>query len=202
MLSVVNWISNVCSGIAFSCYIFKNLHCRSVDASHCSIYVYENIWRMPAISSFQHIFAMIKTLNESNALSPNRDAGSKRFFGLHSFVCAAFQLVWTVITCNVLDSVWREKLGTYKPHRIPFSNERSKISSWFGCALPHTHTHTPLIALLYLHFISFRFVHFVRSSSERIPCASVLFHSHHIGLYGIMVVIVFYSFNMQFSSNL
>lgn len=155
MLSVVNWISNVCSGIAFSCYIFKNLHCRSVDASHCSIYVYENIWRMPAISSFQHIFAMIKTLNESNALSPNRDAGSKRFFGLHSFVCAAFQLVWTVITCNVLDSVWREKLGTYKPHRIPFSNERSKISSWFGCALPHTHTHsTNCIAVLTFHFVS------------------------------------------------
>lgn len=136
-----------------------------------------------------------------------RCAGSNRFLwvSIHLVVykCVCMRSIPSRWNSNYLQCSWssvaRIQLGTYKPQRIPILNERREISSWFVWRYHAINCIVFLsIAILYLLFVSFRPLHLIKQQTFRwysFPCIS------HC-LYGIIVVIIFYSFNMQFSSNL
>lgn len=151
---------------------------------------------MSKISSFQHILGDDKSDEQGLRAEPNRTEPNRTKFEEQSsalcpidtsgqvildsiVVCVTFHLVPTVITCNILDSVWREKarhlkhpLTIYSQYKMEWQQCRA-ASSLFDAT-------TPLIALCFCRLPCFTFISFV--SLNRITSIPMAFVSHSIRL--------------------
>lgn len=199
---LVYWISNVCRIVVSYKYI--DTHPKLCTSKTLTLsYVWKNLSNSNNffISAY---FCDDKNIKWKQCFVPKPDA-----LGQIGFIEFLF-ILWYISVCmrsipsrwnsNYLQCSWfsvaRIQLGTYKPQRIPILNERREIFSWFVWRCHAINCIVLLsIAILYLLFVSF---HSIKQQTFRwcsFPCIS------HC-LYGIIVVIIFYSFNMQFRSNL